>query len=315
MSFITIFSAPKAFSDPHIDIIQRNAIQSWMQLGTDVEVLLVGEESGMSQAARELGVRCLSEVKRNEQGTPLVSDIFEQARKNSSSPFLLYVNADILLMPDMLEAVRCVSGQMKEFLIVGQRWDLEQNEPFDYSGDWAARLRAEIRKRGQLHPPGGSDYFVFPRECFSGIPNFAIGRAGWDNWMIYYAIRQGWEVVDATHDVAVVHQNHDYAHLPGGKTHYTLEESDRNRYLAGGKSHMYVLMDARKRLVEGKLTSQRWSWPRTVRKIELLLMPKGTSIRGWRWELVWKVRRYRVKLEKQEFARTKATLPLKWGER
>ena len=40
MSFLTIFSAPKKFTDPHIDIIQRNAIQSWQHLGPDVEVIL-----------------------------------------------------------------------------------------------------------------------------------------------------------------------------------------------------------------------------------------------------------------------------------
>ena len=30
---ITIFTAPKPFTDPHIDVIQRNAIQSWLQPG------------------------------------------------------------------------------------------------------------------------------------------------------------------------------------------------------------------------------------------------------------------------------------------
>jgi hypothetical protein len=315
MPLLTIFSAPKPFTEPHINMIQRNAVQSWKRLGSDVEVLLVGEENGMAEAAGELGVRCLPQVRRNEQGTPLVSDIFEQARRNSSSPFLLYVNADILLMPDIIEAVRRVSKTFEQFLIVGQRWDLDQEIPFDFSGDWVTRLRGEVRVRGRLHPPGGSDFFAFPRACFRGIPDFAIGRAGWDNWMIYYALQQGWEVVDATHDVAVVHQSHDYAHLPGGQTHYDLEESNRNRALAGGKSNMYVLMDARRRLVDGKVTGQRLSLPGLVRKLELWLMPKGTEMKGRRWELVWLVRRLRGRLEKGAAARKKAVLPFKAGER
>ena len=49
------------------------------------------------------------------------------------------------------------------------------------------RLLYEVKTRGRLHPPGGSDYFIFPRNCFTKIPNFAIGRAGWDNWMFYHA--------------------------------------------------------------------------------------------------------------------------------
>lgn len=314
MPLITIFSAPKPFTDPHIDLIQRNAIGSWTHLGPQVEVLLVGDEAGTEAAARDLNVRWIADVRRNAQGTPLVSDIFEQARRNSTSPFLLYVNADILLMPDLIEALDDVSTQLNQFLLVGQRWDLELHDPFDYSGDWVSRLRREIRARGRLHPPGGSDYFLFPRTCYTSLPDFAIGRAGWDNWMIFHALQQGWEVVDASHDVTIVHQDHDYAHLPGGQIHYNLEESNQNRALAGGKSNMYVLMDARKRLVDGKLLPQRQTLPRLVRKIELWLMPKGTRMTGWRWELVWKVRRWRGRLEKQEFARTKAVLPLKEGE-
>ena len=50
MAFLTIFTAPKPFTNPHINIIQRNAIQSWMRL-KDVEVLLIGDEAGIPEAA------------------------------------------------------------------------------------------------------------------------------------------------------------------------------------------------------------------------------------------------------------------------
>ena len=35
MSFLTIFTAPKPFTDPHINLIQRNALRSWLALGPD----------------------------------------------------------------------------------------------------------------------------------------------------------------------------------------------------------------------------------------------------------------------------------------
>jgi hypothetical protein len=47
MSLITLFSAPKPFTDPHIAMIQRNAIYSWTLL-PDVEVILLGEERPVS---------------------------------------------------------------------------------------------------------------------------------------------------------------------------------------------------------------------------------------------------------------------------
>jgi hypothetical protein len=65
MSFLTIFTAPKPFTNPHIAVIQRNAIQSWLHLGTEVDVILVGEEEGLAQAAQEFGVPLLKEVRRN----------------------------------------------------------------------------------------------------------------------------------------------------------------------------------------------------------------------------------------------------------
>ena len=40
MTLLTIFTAPKPFTHPHINVIQRNAIRSWMQLD-DVEVIII----------------------------------------------------------------------------------------------------------------------------------------------------------------------------------------------------------------------------------------------------------------------------------
>ena len=49
MTLITAFTAPKPFTNPHIATIQRNAIQSWIHLGSEVEVLLMGDEEGMAE--------------------------------------------------------------------------------------------------------------------------------------------------------------------------------------------------------------------------------------------------------------------------
>ncbi len=109
MPLLTVFSAPKPFTDPHIDTIQRNAILTWKHLGQEVEVFLVGDEPGMKEAAVECCVPVLNGVLRNPSGTPLVSSIFELARKASESRFMVYVNGDILLLPDIIAATRDVA--------------------------------------------------------------------------------------------------------------------------------------------------------------------------------------------------------------
>jgi hypothetical protein len=292
MTFLTLFSAPKAFTDPHINSIQRNAIRSWRCLGEQVEVLLIGEEEGMAEAAQETGVRQIPEVQRNESGTPLVSSIFALARRASNSPVLAYLNADMIVLSDFLEAARQAAAQAGRFLIVGQRWDLDVRREMDFDPGWEERLRAEVRSRGRLHAPAGSDYFIFPRDAFSDMPDFAIGRAGWDNWAIFHALRSGWAVIDATSAVTIVHQDHDYGHLPGGRPHYDLEESNHNQALAGGMAHLYTVLDTNKELLNGEIRPHRPSLLRIVRRLEVLLMPEGER-RGWRWALARRFRRLR----------------------
>jgi hypothetical protein len=295
MPFLTLFSAPKPFSNPHINTIQRNAIRSWRCLGDQVEVLLVGDEAGMATAAQELGVRQLPDVRRNAAGTPLVSSIFALAREASDAPVLAYLNADMIVLPDFVEAARRSADQAVRFLIVGQRWDLDVRREIDFSPGWDRRLQAEVRARGRLHAPAGSDYFIYPRELFLEMPDFAIGRAGWDNWAIYHALRSGWAVIDATRAITIVHQDHDYGHLPGGRPHYDLEESYHNQALAGGMAHLYTVLDTNQELAGGEIRPHRPSLLRAVRRLEVLLTPEGER-RGWRWALARRFRRLRRSL-------------------
>lgn len=292
---LTLFSAPKSFEHPHIDTIQRNAIQSWIHLGSEVQVLLIGQEPGLAEVCIEYGVCLLSNVDRNHQGTPLVNSIFSLARQESLAPLLAYVNADMLLMPDITEIARQVYSQLNNFLVVGQRWDLEVGVLLDFSEGWASRLKQEVQTRGQLHPATGSDFFIFPSTVFEQIPDFAIGRAGWDNWMIYQARKQGWLVVDATPSLMVVHQNHDYSHLPGGRPHYNLEESNHNMNLAGGINRMYTVLDSDKQLIKGRVRNPRYTSLRLARRLETWLMPDDFPRRGPRWALARTLRRWRRK--------------------
>lgn len=277
---LTIFSAPKSFSDPHIALIQCNAISSWLQLGEDVEVLLLGDEPGLDEAASSLGVRRLSVPERAPSGTPLISALFRRAREVASNRLLCYMNADIVPLDDFLPGVRTVVERLDSFLLVGTRWDLSVQQPLSFEKNWIQDLRQRLELEGQLHPPMGSDYFIFPDNLFERIPDFALGRAGWDNWMIFKARQDRIPVVDASSAITVVHQDHSYAHLPGGQPHYRHPESIRNVELAGGLETMFRLRDADWMLVPSGLERKswdKWEWPR---KIESDLIASLGSGRG-----------------------------------
>lgn len=268
---ITFFSAPKPFSDPHIATIQRNAVKSWTLL-PDVEVILLGEEAGLAEAAKELGVKHVSNVARNESGTPLISSMFQLARENSHGELLCIINTDMILMSDFVQAAKQTAKVKDKFVLLSQRWDLDVTQPIQFTEGWEDRLSSTVHRQGQLHRPAGSDFFLFPKPCYTDVPDFTIGRAGWDNWMIYRARKENWCVIDGTPSMMIVHQNHDYSHLPGGKPHYEHPDTNENIRLAGGQANIrYTILDSTHQLVDGKLVRPKLTSLRFTRKLELFL--------------------------------------------
>jgi hypothetical protein len=282
MPLLTLFTAPKPFTDPHIKVIQQNMLRNWRALGDQVEVVVVGDDPGIAANCAAFGIKHLPDVRCNDHGTPLISSIFQLARGVNTSPYLAYANADILFHPNLVTAVRTLSGKRDAFLAVGQRWDLDITNPLDFSQGWAEDLQQRAMMDGKLHRQTGSDYFIYPRSCFQDIPDFAVGRAGWDNWMIYWARWQGWPVVDISQAVMVVHQNHDYGHLPGGVRHYQLPETGINIRIGGGRRTIFTLKDATHVLSDDTLWQKPLDWKSFWREVEIFpLIRLHSRPLGW----------------------------------
>jgi hypothetical protein len=245
---LTIFGLPKAFHGL-FDVIQRNAIQSWLRLRPPCEIILVGDDEGTARVAAELGLRHIPNVDRNASGTPLLNSMFAEAQGMARYPTLCYVNSDIILLSDFPLAVERVLREMNRFLLVGRRWDLDVQECLAFDERWEARLKERVQRHGTIHGHSAIDYFVFPRGLWDEIPSFAIGRTAWDGWLIYRALSQGVPVIDLTDRVTAVHQNHPYAHPQGQDGIWKGAEAQQNLRLAGGYVHAYTLWDAKYKLV------------------------------------------------------------------
>ncbi|MGD0198636.1 MAG: hypothetical protein ABSC56_12125 [Solirubrobacteraceae bacterium] len=231
MADLTLFAIPKGFTDPHISLIQRNALASWQRLAPAVEILLIGHDPGVEEAARNYGATHIRDAEQNELGTPLLDSAFREAAVRASGSLLCYVNADIVLLDDFLAAARRLPAEA--YLAIGRRWDCDVTSPLDFSqGD--AALRDWAQRDGKLDLGRGSDYFVFRRESDFGLPPFAVGRPGWDNWMIRRALQLGFPVIDMTESVTAIHQNHGYGHVANAiGSDWEGPEAKRNRDLAG----------------------------------------------------------------------------------
>jgi hypothetical protein len=235
MSYVTLFTIPKAFTEPHVSLIQRNALASWQRLAPAVQVLVMGDDPGVAEAAVEFGATHVGDVAKNEFGTPLLDSAFREAARRGSGEILCYSNADIVLFADVLDAVRRLP--LDPYLAICRRWDCDVNVPLSEiaAADSDQSLRAWAHERGTLDGGLGSDLFVFRKDTDFGLPPFAVGRAGWDNWMMGRALELKLPLIDLTPSVTAIHQNHGYRHVAGGAGSTSDgPEADRNRQLVAG---------------------------------------------------------------------------------
>lgn len=241
---LTIFSVPKPFQR-EFNIIQKNAIQSWILLQPKCEIILFGDERGIAKIANEFGTRHVPSVVQNEFGTPLVNGIFEKAQKIAKNNILVYVNADIILMDDFVRAVEKVKKE-KNFLMIGQRWDFDLKEKINFENlNCKGELRGKVLREGKLHPETGIDYFVFKKGMFEEIPPFVLGRTVWDEWLLWKAWKKEAKIIDATGMAMVVHQNHSYLTSQGERFNpWKTKEAKTNLKLAGGYGHCFTIKDA-----------------------------------------------------------------------
>jgi len=240
---LTIFSVPKASVGP-IALIQRNAVASWAALRPWAEVVLIGDEDGAAELAADLDVLHIPAVDRTSFGTPTVRSAFALAQDVARGSTMMYVNCDIVLTRDVIDVVESIP--FPAFLASCRRWDLDVKDAIDFSdANWEACLRTRVRAEGSLHLPTGMDCFIFPRDMFTALPPFAIGRAGWDSWLVYAARSRRLPVIDATGAMTIIHQNHDYSHHRLGKVGvHRGPEAERNLDLGGGWEHVFTLDNA-----------------------------------------------------------------------
>src|SRR5207244_8992737 len=129
----------------YIAMFQLDVIRFFFKQKTAYEIILMGNDEGTAEIAAEFGLRHVPEVARNTFGTPLVSDLFKQAQQLSVSNLFCYVNSDIILMSDFVQAIQRVVGQKSRFLLVGHRWNLDVKEVLEFKPDWEEKLRGQVK--------------------------------------------------------------------------------------------------------------------------------------------------------------------------
>ena len=258
---LTLFSTPKPFLG-HINVIQRNALQSWKLLHPDIEIILFGDEEGAAEACREFGLRHEPEVLRSQLGTKRLDSIFGRAQQIAKHQTVCYANCDIILTQDFLDAHRALAAWNPNHLMVGRRWDTDITDPLHFQNpDWQQQIVSLARRQGIQRFFHNIDYFLFPRGLYQQIPPLVIGRIWWDHWLVGKAHALGAAVVDVSEVVCAVHQNHDYAyHAKGIEGVWNDEDARRNLELAKADTRLATIEDAPCRLTHSGVVKNNFYW-------------------------------------------------------
>ncbi len=237
---LTVFAIPKPFKGT-VATIQENAIASWASLQPHAEVILFGDEDDteLQRVANRYGARVLP-LRANRFGTPLVNDAFAQVRIQATGHTLCYANCDMVFGPELLQVADDMqNSQLVDWLGIGQRIELDVTDAVDMSSTSEVNKFFDLaRTEGRVSSIVCKEFFVFPGHLFDEIPDFAVGRGNWDNWVVAHAKSRSVPVVDLTRVLPAIHQNHDYSHVPGGRksAYYAGEEARENQRLAGGRN-------------------------------------------------------------------------------
>ncbi len=80
---------------------------------------------------------------------------------------------------------------------------------------------------------------------------------------------RNWPTIDATPAIKIIHQDHDYSHLPGGQSHYRLPETTENIRLAGGRRTIFTLLDVNYEFRDGSIRKFPIGWKKFWREVEI----------------------------------------------
>jgi predicted SAM-dependent methyltransferase len=214
MLTIDLFTTPKPFTGLTA-IHQANALRSWRGCAQVRQIFVFGAVSGETSAIAETGAEVIPDVECTDNGLPSIRSMFEIAAERSGADLLMFTNADMIYLPSFFAGVdACRAEAGGRFLLVGSRMDFESESALSFDSPAAiAEVEAHLHSVGKMHPPSGSDYFIFPRRQYleNRLPDLWIGRGGWDLYMIYHAKTNGFRTVDLSPSVWGYHQNHDYS--------------------------------------------------------------------------------------------------------
>jgi len=247
--FTTLITDAQSFGQKMA--IQQNTLLALQSMHPFVDVTVYTNSTAGELVCQRLNLRCSAEFEVNSHGTPLLKSMFLSTENRTSAYFYGYLNADILFDSSLLSTLSLVRRAIESTrltpraLVVGRRLNYNMSGVdssalyFKSASDVASAILV-MRQNADLFTNYALDFFFVTRGAFNwtSVPDFVVGRRGYDNWLVDHAHHTGVSVVDATRTLAPVHQTG----VDGNKAgHRELADGDWNIDLVdrtgGGYDH------------------------------------------------------------------------------
>ncbi len=215
---ISFISAFKKFKPPY-GMIQHSAMYSWN--ANNIEVFVPDNEVGVKDACQSYpNIKLIPDVKRaREMGfsnqSPMVKDLIAKALPLINTPMVALINSDIIIQPDFIERIEKI---LKEYgfdiYMVGTRFDIKLDIHISSEETYKQVLSSE---RKSYDGSTSSDIFIASkftwRKIVHEMPDFILGRYGWDNWLHMIAELKGYRKFNCTDALTILHCEHDHKHI------------------------------------------------------------------------------------------------------
>jgi hypothetical protein len=204
---LTLFTTLKI--SPDREDINKNTIKFWAYLPQVQLILFITEPltEQLASMCHRMGWSVVNTT-RVRKGLPVLKDMFLYIRNNYEvTKYIGYANSDILFTKDLIHTVKLVdleAGNQKGIFITGKR----RNTLLKYIAfDEDLSLLSSISEF-QYDESYALDYFIFAWGTFpwQDVPDFVVGKPGFDNWLAIKAINMNLLTVDATMTVPAIHQ-------------------------------------------------------------------------------------------------------------
>ena len=205
---ITLFTTFKTAADRvHI---HSNVLKNWALFQPFVRPVLFVTDTDpkLVKLAVRLGWEVLPCPETNAYGTPCLKAMYQKTMESFRSMFYGYCNGDILFeygLVDTLKAILESHHELKRILVIGQRTNFPVANRTIFDPKHVKKLQ---KTEGSLFQTDAEDYFLMSNSVFpwDKIPNFVIGRMGYDNYFVTKAVEFGFSLVDATETLLALHQ-------------------------------------------------------------------------------------------------------------